>query len=64
MRRRKINQLGMPSLYTVGLGVVLVIFLGVYFYGYDGFWKRSVAYEYVDLIEHNEVVSVNTFITL
>ena len=56
MRRRKINQLGMPSLYTVGLGVVLVIFLGVYFYGYDGFWKRSVAYEYVDLIEHNEVV--------
>jgi len=57
MRNRKIRQLGVPNLYIIGAGLLIVVLIGFFLNGYDVYRKTNAGYSYDDLKNRNTVIS-------
>jgi hypothetical protein len=57
MRGKKIRQLGVPNLYIIGVGLLIVVLIGFFLNGYDDYRKTNAGYSYDDLKDRNTVIS-------
>lgn len=57
MRNKKIRQLGVPSLYIIGIGLLIVVFVAFFLNGYNDYRKTNVEYSYNDLKSRNTVIA-------
>lgn len=58
-RNRKNNQLGVPNLYIIGGGFIIVILIGLFMLNYDNYRKTNAGYSYLDLKEKYNLISEN-----
>lgn len=54
--KKKKRQLGVPNLYIVGAGLLIVILIGFFLNGYDDYRKTNAGYSYDDLKKRNTVI--------
>jgi len=57
MRNKKIRQLGVPTLYIMGAGFLIIILIGLFVNGYGNYRKNKISYSYEDLKSKNTVIS-------
>ena len=57
MRNIKIRQLGVPNLYIMGPGLLIIVLIGFFFNGYDNYRNTNCGSSYDDLTNRNAVVS-------
>lgn len=58
-RNTKYKQVGIPSLFIVGCGFTIVIFIGLFVLNYGNYRTKNNGYSYEDLKERNSVISGN-----
>jgi hypothetical protein len=59
LRNTKYRQLGIPSLFIVGGGFAILIFIGLFVLNYDNHRKINTSYSYSELKERNTLVKAN-----
>lgn len=57
MRHKKIRQLGIPNLYIVGVGLLIIFLVGFFLNGYDDYRKTNAGYSFNDLKNKYTVIS-------
>jgi hypothetical protein len=57
MRNKKIRQLGVPNLYIIGAGLLIVVLIGFFLNGYGVYRKTNAGFSYDDLKSRNTVIS-------
>lgn len=57
MRHKKIRQIGVPNLYIMGVGLLLVFLIGFFLNGYSNYRKTNTGYSYDDLKNKYTVIS-------
>ncbi|BDD06666.1 hypothetical protein [Aureibacter tunicatorum] len=56
MRKKKYRQIGVHSIFSIGCGFIITVFLGMFIFDYNSFRKRYTGYSYDDLKSVSTVI--------